>query len=820
MATGIVVSWNGSNGHIQDDSDQQRCFFGDRMLRGLHPDEMEIGLAVEFDRSQNERGPTARNVRRRAVGSSPTPPVASAPMTLSGNPKAPKMGMVGGNQPRKLQVETLSQEEILSHLPVPDTLRTLLNTLDSDRQRHPGLMLDRFLQPCKQEQQKAVLEKVASLPGDEVLLKEQFTRREEMLRTLRAIPWSRTTAGPLTLHLARASALENAGICLHPIYGFTYLPGTGLKGLARAYAETVWLKDQPNPVLAWQQIEAVFGWAPNSDLIGRSPKPWKPEGVPPHGDKDAAAAGNIIFHDAWPEKWPRLIVDIVNNHYPQYYRGEEPPGDWQSPNPVYFLAVKPNTSFQFALSKRRDDTSEECLKLAQHWLDGALTLLGCGAKTAAGYGAFSPTANTPKPIYASKYEEVFTLELVTPAFLAGASQKQEDCDLRPATLRGLLRWWWRAMHAGYVDVPTLRDLEAAIWGDTNTGGAVTLRVERAGAKVIPSPYKRMNFNNKKNKEELVFDGQFAKQHGIPNYSFGQTPGLAYAGYGMDEMTNLGGITQRRQRYCAEAGSRWKVTLLARPGQYHQRGLDGKVLRTVRLDDPQLLLRQAKAALWWFCTLGGAGSKSRNGFGSFALPPELDKVFGAGFISLGKELRNACGLPELAFDTLRVEGASIKRMRELATAVIGQRNELPGWSHVETKNNDPWYVLDLIGYAMQKVAQGDASTGMGKHCPQKRGLGLPRKIHGPNKKPIGKQTAATHQPPISLNAACGDRHASPVLFHVSKEKKGLMIHIAGFPTADLREPGQQSAPGLAQHQDFLKRYLHAIADELQKELNQG
>ncbi len=60
----------------------------------------------------------------------------------------------------------------------------------------------------------------------------------------------RRPSGPLTLHLARASALENAGLCLHPIYGFAFLPGTGLKGLARAYAETVWLPSQTDPAEA------------------------------------------------------------------------------------------------------------------------------------------------------------------------------------------------------------------------------------------------------------------------------------------------------------------------------------------------------------------------------------------------------------------------------------------------------------------------------------------------------------------------------------------------------------------------------------------
>src|SRR5262249_3738575 len=157
---------------------------------------------------------------------------------------------------------------------------------------------------------------------------------------LNARAWSRVTSGALTLHLARASALENAGLCLHPLYGFAYLPGTGLKGLARAYAETVWIASLPIEKQAegWKQVESVFGWALGSDLIppGQS-KPWKPrEGCPEHGTEDAANAGTIVFHDAWPTSWPPLHVDIVNNHHPTYYQGDGPPGDWDSPNPVYF----------------------------------------------------------------------------------------------------------------------------------------------------------------------------------------------------------------------------------------------------------------------------------------------------------------------------------------------------------------------------------------------------------------------------------------------------------------------------------------------------
>src|SRR5262249_54848217 len=146
---------------------------------------------------------------------------------------------------------------------------------------------------------------------------------------------------------------------------------------------------------------------------------------------------------------------------------------------------KPGTAFRFAVAKRRSDVEEELLTAAREWLTLALLDEGAGAKTAAGYGSFrladrqarepDRPAATPR-----RAQWTATLELATPAFLAGANQAAEDCDLRPATLRGLLRWWWRTLHAGYVDVATLRRLEAIVWGDTRVGGAVRVTVEPEG----------------------------------------------------------------------------------------------------------------------------------------------------------------------------------------------------------------------------------------------------------------------------------------------------------------------------------------------------
>jgi RAMP superfamily len=55
------------------------------------------------------------------------------------------------------------------------------------------------------------------------------------------------------------------------------------------------------------------------------------------------------------------------------------------------------------------------------------------------------------------------LETLTPAFLSGADQK--EADLRAASVRGLLRWWWRAaVGHEYPSPEELSQREAVLFG--------------------------------------------------------------------------------------------------------------------------------------------------------------------------------------------------------------------------------------------------------------------------------------------------------------------------------------------------------------------
>ncbi|MEC9346275.1 MAG: type III-B CRISPR module RAMP protein Cmr6 [Pseudomonadota bacterium] len=427
--------------------------------------------------------------------------------------------------------------------------------------RHPGLQLDKFSAGGTQaENQSFALDAVCRTRGYPELLVDLRRRRAGVLASLGVTCLRVATTGPLTLHLSRASALENAGICLHPLYGFVYLPASGLKGMARAWAETAWKSAQPEAAQAQRQIDEVFGTGGTAD----------------------SAAGRVVFHDAWPETWPKLVRDLLNNHHRDYYQAGKPPGDWESPIPVSFLAIGAGVTFDAPLSPRRPDDAP-LLDLARGWLLSAFCHRGAGAKTNAGYGAFRPVEGSPPPLPAPAGERfVATLELVTPGFFAGAAQDGSDCDLRPASLRGQLRWWWRAMFAGHLDLAALRSREAQVWGDTTRGGAVRVTVTAQGAGKV------VLFNKK---AEVPGGGRHQRSGGKP-----VTQGLWYASYGMDDGAN--------HRHYIRPGAKWSVELTARPT-----GRAGLA--------PAQALAEARAALWLLCHFGGVGSKSRKGFGSFA-----------------------------------------------------------------------------------------------------------------------------------------------------------------------------------------------------------
>ena len=573
-----------------------------------------------------------------------------------------------------------------------------------------------------------------------------------------------TTRGPLTLHLSRSGVLENAGIVLHPVYGFVYLPGSGIKGLVRAWAETVWAPAQTDKTKAWRRIEEAFGWSPNSESH-KFPQPnkglpgWRPNEIE---SRKGATVGRLVFHDAWPLCWPRLIVDVVNNHHPKYYADEDDPGDWENPTLVYFLAVGRDEKFEFAISDRKSG-DDGLLATACGWLREALTFEGAGAKTAAGYGRFQAVEDKQASIPKTLVSVTYKLRLVSPAFLAGANQKKDDCDLRPAALRGLLRWWWRTMHAGHLDRASLKRLETAVWGDAQSGSPVRIAV---GSESDEAPILYDHKDRYKPKSE------FQKANDLQNPPNKTTQGLFYVSYGMDDGD--------RKRWYRAAGTRWSVRIDAKRGH-----LLSDVSSKQVLIEPEDILVQAVAALWLLCHFGGVGSRGRKGFGSFA---DID-VKDIANIANADDWQNHAAVFRQKYGLLKQGAAESPSLAARKTIEI-----VTPWKN-------PWTALDQLGYAIQDFAQKYV------HDERKRGLGLPRTVHGPIRQPMHHQNSATHKPPQQLSANGIRRHAAPIHYHLAESHNSVLcIRASGFPAHRLPKY-RESEKLLDELLKFLKQHLN-------------
>jgi CRISPR-associated protein Cmr6 len=165
------------------------------------------------------------------------------------------------------------------------------------------------------------------------------------------------------------------------------IPGSALKGLCAHYTSATY--GSTNGTFAgpkWEKqrvtgapgdyYRALFG-APDVD--------------------DDASGGLVTFHDALyvpgtpdgPNANKPFAVDVLTVHQRSYYGqlegqtqpGQRWPNDYDSPNPVGFISVRPGTNFLLALSGEGE------------WPGVALDLLtetvrawGAGGKTSAGYG--------------------------------------------------------------------------------------------------------------------------------------------------------------------------------------------------------------------------------------------------------------------------------------------------------------------------------------------------------------------------------------------------------------------------------------------------
>ena len=165
-------------------------------------------------------------------------------------------------------------------------------------------------------------------------------------------------------------------------------------------------------------------------------------------------------------------------------------------------------------------------------------------------------------------------KIVTPIFMSGANQ--DDVELRPPSIKGVLRFWWRALAYSKFDnkMEDLHKEEEKLFGSTRQASSIVIRVS-VGAM------QNTNTN-------VIHDGFKTDKNNLGR------AGARYLGYGL--MATFGNEAGKLQRPCVNTAKYFKVLIISKDE------IPEEVIVAVKLTG----------------LLGGLGSRSRKGFGSLTL----------------------------------------------------------------------------------------------------------------------------------------------------------------------------------------------------------
>jgi len=282
---------------------------------------------------------------------------------------------------------------------------------------HVGLGYDRWAPldsstgKIPDERRKEWLQALAGTPVSEHY-KVAFLRWSESLKERDTRMAEAEVSARLLVGHGNPSPTE-VGLTVHHTWGVPVIPGSALKGVLSHYVDAAY-----GPA-----VTGMHPMSPEFPQVERDRAPfrgvtWAEDRIE-HGPGEVHRAlfgapaarsdhlfrefgagetsGLVVFHDALfvpgSDGERPFAADVLTVHQRSYYdhAGKQGgPNDYEDPNPVSFLTVRPSTRFLVAMSG-----PDEWTQLAFGLLRDALIEWGVGGKTTSGYGHIRPEGWNP-----------------------------------------------------------------------------------------------------------------------------------------------------------------------------------------------------------------------------------------------------------------------------------------------------------------------------------------------------------------------------------------------------------------------------------------
>jgi CRISPR-associated protein Cmr6 len=211
----------------------------------------------------------------------------------------------------------------------------------------------------------------------------------------------------------------------HPVYGIPYVPSSSIKGALRAWARHYLPENEQ------QEIDDLLGYL----------------------REDGASLGAVQILDAFPTA-PCLSVDIAN---PQW--------EWDGNQVKYetvphTLLSMVNVALKIGLIRTSRGDAEAVCK-AKRWLESALLETGLGSRVSAGYGRATKVNKRIRTGQVRQNTSEHKFELWSQGIYGASTSIPE---FRPVAVRGILRYWFRAIALGLYSPEQCKELENELFG--------------------------------------------------------------------------------------------------------------------------------------------------------------------------------------------------------------------------------------------------------------------------------------------------------------------------------------------------------------------